>query len=358
MANSSVQPARVDIIIPVYNVGAFLSRCLDSVLSQTFTGWRAICVDDGSTDDCPQILDSYAAADSRFTVIHKRNGGLSDARNAGMAAAGAEFIMFIDSDDFIHPQTLELALAFADRDGSDLVSWYRDSQYRNIQVKLLRRLGRDDIHATPWRMSRRYDINKVRSLVTEDIIGNSTDSMHTSSPMTIKHCWVWRHLFRREAIAGVKFLTGVNYEDIPWWSEVMLHLKRATITRLPLYYYYPNRKSISKTTDQNRRNILGLKGLNHAFNVYRSQASEMQMSDWSHNIKWPILCRMFDDCEMEMTAEFKEMVRDLWDEGFFKDAVHSDELIIKHRVLHFCQHEALRLSRKSSRLTARMRVAR
>ena len=96
---------KVDIIIPVYNVEAYLRRCLNSMLAQTYTHWRAICVDDGSTDGSPAILDEYAAKDSRFKVIHQENGGLSHARNEGMAVADAKYVMFVDSDDFIHPQT-------------------------------------------------------------------------------------------------------------------------------------------------------------------------------------------------------------------------------------------------------------
>ena len=114
---------KVDIIIPVYNVEAYLRRCLNSMLAQTYTHWRAICVDDGSTDGSPAILDEYAAKDSRFKVIHQENGGLSHARNEGMAVADAEYVMFVDSDDFfIHPQTLELAVGLIERDDTDMVS--------------------------------------------------------------------------------------------------------------------------------------------------------------------------------------------------------------------------------------------
>lgn len=343
----------VDIIIPVYNVEAFLPRCLDSIKAQTYTDWRAICVDDGSNDACPQILDSYTSEDSRFTVIHKPNGGLSDARNTGLDHSDAEYIMFVDSDDFIHPQTLELALGLARRDESDVVSWYRDSLYRNIQIKLLRRLGRDDISAKPWRISRKYDISSVRSLVTDDILSCCSDWKHARQPFAVKHCWVWRHLFRREAIQGVRFLTGMNYEDIPWWSEVMLHIKRATITRLPLYYYYPNRKSISKTTDQLGKDIAGLKGLGHVYEIYKLHASEAQMDAWSHNIKWAILCRMFSKREITLSPEFEDLLRHLWDEGFFNDARQPEEIMAMHSIMHIRKTRSRLQSKNFFRTLAR-----
>ena len=113
----------ISIIIPMYGVEKYLRRCLDSVQNQTFTDWQAICVDDGSPDKSGEIAEEYAKKDKRFVVIHKENGGLSDARNAGMEHATGDYILYIDSDDFIHPQTLEIAYSLALRDGSDIVSF-------------------------------------------------------------------------------------------------------------------------------------------------------------------------------------------------------------------------------------------
>ncbi|MBO5696399.1 MAG: glycosyltransferase family 2 protein, partial [Alphaproteobacteria bacterium] len=100
---------KISVIIPIYNVEKYLRRCLDSVLNQTFTDWQAICVNDGSPDNCADILDEYAKKDSRFIVVNKKNGGLSDARNVGMEHATGDYILYLDSDDFIHPQTMEIA---------------------------------------------------------------------------------------------------------------------------------------------------------------------------------------------------------------------------------------------------------
>ena len=94
----------ISVVVPIYNVERYLHRALDSLLSQTCKDWEAILVDDGSTDGSSLIADEYTKRDARFKVIHKPNGGLSDARNAGMEQISGEYLIFLDADDFIHPQ--------------------------------------------------------------------------------------------------------------------------------------------------------------------------------------------------------------------------------------------------------------
>ena len=94
----------LSIIVPVYNVEKYIERCIKSILNQSFTNFELILVDDGSPDNCGKICDEYKKKDSRIKVIHKKNGGLSDARNAGLNIATGKYIGFVDSDDIIHPQ--------------------------------------------------------------------------------------------------------------------------------------------------------------------------------------------------------------------------------------------------------------
>ena len=98
---------RLSIIIPVYNVEEYLDRCLGSVLDQEFTSYEVILVDDGSTDSSPLICDRYSATDPRFRTLHKPNGGVSSARNAGLELAKGEYVMFLDSDDALLPYALD-----------------------------------------------------------------------------------------------------------------------------------------------------------------------------------------------------------------------------------------------------------
>ncbi len=112
---------RVSVIVPVYQVEAYLPRCLDSILAQTFTDYELILVDDGTKDNCPAIMQAYAQRDSRIRQIHKENGGLSSARNAGLDAARGEYIAFVDSDDYVAPRWLEDTVRAADGTGAQQV---------------------------------------------------------------------------------------------------------------------------------------------------------------------------------------------------------------------------------------------
>ena len=94
-------------VIPIYNVEKYLKKCIDSVINQTHKKLEIILVDDGATDACPKICDEYLKLDERVKVVHKRNGGLSSARNAGLNVASGEYVCFFDSDDFVDCDMLE-----------------------------------------------------------------------------------------------------------------------------------------------------------------------------------------------------------------------------------------------------------
>ena len=111
----------ISIIVPIYNIEKFLPCCIDSILAQTFTEWELILVDDGSSDTCGSICDEYATKDGRIRVIHKPNGGLTSARNAGLVMASGEWVMYLDGDDWIEPEMLELLLQKGEETGADIV---------------------------------------------------------------------------------------------------------------------------------------------------------------------------------------------------------------------------------------------
>lgn len=271
----------ISVIIPVYNVEAYLRRCLDSLLNQTFQDWEAVCVDDGSTDGSPAILDEYAARDARFRVVHKPNAGVSAARNDALPLLRGEYTLIMDSDDFLHPQLMEICLHFAERDGSDLVAFTYDRAYRG---RLIRRhalhLSEPDTVAF-----KHYDIDKIHSRKADDIYDwvseySIVGKIRQKGKWTVKHCQVWRCLYRTETIREVLFPPIAIYEDVIWWGEVLVRVRSATILNLPLYYYYPTWNSVIRSSAQQRRVDCLYEVLRRSEAFYREHATPRQQAVW------------------------------------------------------------------------------
>ncbi len=279
---------KISVIIPIYNVEKYLRRCLDSVKNQTFTDWQAICVIDGSPDNSGKIAEEYAKQDKRFIVIYKENGGLSDARNVGMQHVDGKYVMYVDSDDFIHPQTMEIAYTLAQKNGTDIVSWYKNTLYRP-QLSLCKKLGFDIDKVVPTGIKKRFNINKIKCFVTDDIFAHATETSNSKIKWPIKHCYVWRHLFKTDLIRDVDFIKGILFEDFPWWSAVMLKRPTVTITNLPLYYYYPNLNSIDKGSKLAKKILNWLIGLKWSFELYKKSATDYEMQKWQENFMWPVI---------------------------------------------------------------------
>ena len=272
---------RISVIIPVFNVEAFLPRCLDSLLAQSFPDWEAVCVDDGSTDGSGAILDDYAARDPRFRVIHKANGGVSAARNTALPLLSGAFTLMMDSDDFLHPQLMEICLHFAERDGSDLVAFTYNRTYRNTLLRLhALHLPEPDLVSF-----KHYRLEDIPSRQADDIFDWVSEyslqgMLRQKGKWTVKHCQVWRCLYRTEAIRDVLFPDIDIYEDTIWWGEVLVRIRKATILNLPLYYYYPNRRSVILSAAQQRRVDCLREVIRRSEAFYREHATPRQQEIW------------------------------------------------------------------------------
>ena len=229
----------ISVIIPIYNAEQYLQRALDSLLTQSHNNWEAILVDDGSPDSSGAIADDYASRDDRFKVIHKTNGGVSDARNVALKYACGKYLLFLDPDDFFHPQLMELCFKAAERDHSDMVVFTYHHGYRTIN-KI-----RHFLHLPDSKPSfKKY--GTVESVTTDNIFDYATEYSHPKDidrRWAVKHCQPCFKMYRTEVIKDIPFIVGIRFEDFTWWSEVLLHIGRSTILNLPLYYYYPNPKS-------------------------------------------------------------------------------------------------------------------
>ena len=311
---------QVSVIVPVYNVEQYLRRCLDSILGQTMPDWEAICVDDGSPDGSASILAEYAERDSRFRILTKENGGLSSARNAGTAWARGKYVNYMDSDDFIHPQTFELAVALAERDRSDIVSWVPDMIYKR-RLLLRAKLGQPYDDVVPWSMSHRYDLSKVHAVCTTEVIRHATNHRwHDGVTDPIRYFYAWRHLVRRELAVETPFVEGLKFEDFPWWSDLMLRSPRVTITQLPLYYYYYNKESITSASTECHKITHWIAGIRHTYPQYATTASEVQRRCWEQQCLWAVLCdriskQLYRVQDETSRATLVPLLRELWDMG-------------------------------------------
>ena len=123
-----MEKGKISIVVPMYNVEKYLPECVDKLLDQTYKNLEIILVDDGSPDNCGKIADDYAKKDERVKVIHKPNGGLSDARNVGMDVATGEYLMFTDSDDFLFPSACEVLVNKIEKENADYVKWFNSGK--------------------------------------------------------------------------------------------------------------------------------------------------------------------------------------------------------------------------------------
>ncbi|MCH5229353.1 MAG: glycosyltransferase [Muribaculaceae bacterium] len=283
----------ISVIIPVYNAEAFLERSLGSLIQQTYKDWEAICVNDGSTDSSGEILRELSSRDSRIKVLDKINEGVSQARNEGLLHVSGDYVMFLDSDDFLHPKAMELLIDITKKEKVDLVAFTYSRSYR------LKTLFSHMLYLPERKKIKfpNFDINSAGYKVTDDIYRYATEGPDLDLPENekkwiVKHCQPWRGLYKTEVVKPLKFLSGIIYEDFPWWGELLLKVKRSAILNLPLYYYYPNRKSyIFKSKQQFKIDSLK-KALSASEKLYSREATEYQKQMWEKNFLIPFRTKL------------------------------------------------------------------
>lgn len=328
----------ISVIIPIYNVEKFLRRCLDSVLNQTMGDWEAICVNDGSPDNSAEILKEYAARDKRFKIVTKENGGLSSARNAGMVVARGDYVLYLDSDDFIHPQLMEITYNLAQREKSDIVSFRKD---RGLRTRLLirQRFGRDIDNVIPAGLKKHYDADKVSFKTTDDVLKYATERTQRRRCWQIKHCYVWQNLYRRTLIADLQFIKGIIMEDYPWWSALMLRHPRVTITKLPFYYYIPNLNSILGSSKQLRIIDNIAIGTKYAYDIYKYEATSREIEIWQREFLWPFIIHSFRKVSrLDNTEDInraKEIFTELYELGILNKQSSAQSYRYRYRILNF-----------------------
>lgn len=214
----------LSVIVPVYNVESYLSRCVDSILVQKVDGMEIILVNDGSRDSSGTICDEYARKDSRIRVLHKENGGLSSARNAGLDICRGEYIAFVDSDDWIEPDAYENMLKTA----------------RELDVKLVCG-GRYDVSSRTGEKKLGLCPPKTEKISAEELVGRIFTWDNCDSSACDK-------LYHRSLLENWRFPMGKVCEDVPVMYRIILQTEWVAVYGHPIYNYFHRHGSITTAT--------------------------------------------------------------------------------------------------------------
>lgn len=234
---------RFSIIIPVYNIERYINECVDSVLSQSYGNFEIILVDDGSTDKCPELCNEYERKDNRVKVIHKNNGGLSDARNAGMGVANGEYIMFIDGDDFI----------------GDM------NALKKINIKINEEKPDILVYGVKKMFEKTHNYIEGKKLQSNIIQKNVVESCIQEN--FFKAC-AWDKVIKHSVIKqnSLEFPKKMYSEDITWCACLLKYCNRYSVLNENIYVYRQRNGSITKS--------VGLKNIEDIVNQIDKFANE------------------------------------------------------------------------------------
>ena len=214
-----MQSKKISIIIPVYNVESYLQQCVESVISQTYSNLEIILVDDGSPDNCPALCDEWAKKDNRIKVIHKKNEGLSAARNSAIKVASGEYLLFIDSDDYVSNELCEIAIRSMENFCADVIVFGYEKFFENsseteiIKPDEIKTLSKED---------------SLRKLITGDIDN-----------------YAWNKLYKKYLFDDIGYPEGFVWEDIGTTYKVFEKSEKIVLIDDVLYFYRQRKTSIT-----------------------------------------------------------------------------------------------------------------
>lgn len=241
---------KLSIIVPIYNVEQYIHKCLDSILNQTFADFELLLVDDGSPDNCGMICDEYAQKDERIKVIHKKNGGVSEARNFGIDRAIGEYIAFIDPDDWIDEEMYSVVLDYMDSNGLDI-------------------LCTDVCEVRASKSFVRYKFEKNFTFSAKDALNKILVDEIDNSPCN--------KVYKNSVWDGVRFPVGRRFEDVATIYKTFQNSNKVGYMKKAFYYYLKREGSaIALSFDAQRRfeNFLGYKERYEFAQVHCKEAIE------------------------------------------------------------------------------------
>jgi glycosyltransferase involved in cell wall biosynthesis len=314
---------KVSIVVPIYKVEKYIHRCIDSIVNQTYSNLEIILVDDGSPDSCGEIADQYQKTDPRIRVVHKQNGGLSDARNHGMNLVTGDFIMFVDSDDWLAEEMIAMMIKNSLAYQADVV---QSAFYYAYDDKLL------------------VDHRHHQENDPPVILNNKMLMYELIKNEKVKN-FAWGKLFRTALIKDTLFEKGVLFEDVFWAHQIMCQVETFLILHEPYYYYYQRDDSIVATYTP--RNLDMIKGLKERHCFIEAFYSELTSESYKLLLKMNLIhynllvMNRKDDKDRVYRKGIESYIRDHY--SVLKEAVIDDKQLSRQLYL-FSMHPYLNMA--------------
>lgn len=297
----------VSVIVPIYKVEKYLRSCVDSILQQTFSDIEIILVDDGSPDGCGAICEEYAQKDKRVRVIHKENGGLSDARNAGLDVCRGDYIVFVDSDDCIHPQMIEKLYQYCEKYEADLAI----CEFQEFQEG-----------TQPDRKILRDEIPDVKIIEKTEIM----TQLKSRNLITVV---AWNKLYKAPLFTSLRYKKGYLHEDEFLIHQILQKCNRIVYTNERLYYYLRREGSITGR--------ISMKYIQDELKAYQERVEFLERNSYTemkietqkqilHKIiyYWPYMCN--SDEGRELYEKLKRIFEKYFSDADVKKALTSTQV--------------------------------
>lgn len=286
---------RISVIVPIYNVENYIEKCLKSLQNQTFTDFEVLLINDETKDKSAEIAEKYCNIDNRFNLYHKKNGGLSDTRNYGLERAKGEYVVFIDSDDYIHEDYLKVLYSSCVENNADMSYCRSKYSYFNLGITL-----KMPFSAKKGILSKKDALNML-------IRDNSL------------HSYAWNKMYKRTLFTdnNIKY-PNMYFEDIATSARVLMHANKLAVTDKYLYYYSKRFGSIMSTMNSKKINdylhsvliIRNYLEINGVYNDYKEAVCALASK--AHVINWYSIIRQhlikFDFRKMKYNFDINKKI--------------------------------------------------
>lgn len=277
---------KISIIIPIYKIEQYLKSCVDSVLSQSYKDYELILVDDGSPDNCGKICDEYAKNNDNIKVVHKKNGGLSSARNAGMEVAEGEFLFFLDGDDFLEENSLEKFMKSVEENEADMYTFASYDYHENGEKKLIPNISDKFI----------YSVNDFYKEMIK-VVGYFR--------------WeVWRYLYKKSIVDenNIKARTDAKItEDCDFTNRYLQKIKKIYSVNIPVVNYRYLRPGSAMTEKEKNKCLDEIRNGKEFFELYSKQEGMNDVVDYFEYYYYSKLKRLL--LQFDLNKEDEEVLR-------------------------------------------------